>query len=143
MGNNNKKNVTHLNNYSYNKTLENIRHYKHKKIVRIRMGIILACGIALIGITALPSISNTQKADEINHQYVEASNNLEDLKAEKKQIEYQVGLLEDEEYVAKLARKDLNLSKENEILINLPELSEESSTDEGTEINDEEENESE
>ena len=143
MGKNQNNNVTHLNSYSYNKTLENIRRFKHKRFVRIRMGIILACGIALIGINALPSISNTQKADEINHQYVEASNNLEDLKAEKKQIEYQVGLLEDEEYVAKLARKDLNLSKENEILINLPELSEESSTDEGTEINDEEENESE
>ena len=104
------------------------------------MGIILACGIALIGIAGLPSLNNTQKTNEINNQFVEASSKLEDLEEEKKQIEYQVGLLEDEEYIAKLARKELNLSKENEILINLPE---ENTADESTEINNEEENESE
>lgn len=140
MGNDKKTNITHINNYSYNKTLENIRHYKHKRFVRIRMGIILACGIALIGIAGLPSLNNTQKTNEINNQFVEASSKLEDLEEEKKQIEYQVGLLEDEEYIAKLARKELNLSKENEILINLPE---EDTADESTEINNEEENESE
>lgn len=140
MGNGNKRNITHINNYSYNKTLENIRHQKHKRVVRVRMGIILVCGIALIGLAGLPSINNTRKTNEMNKQYVEASSRLEDLEEEKKQIEYQVGLLEDEEYIAKLARKELNLSKENEILINLPETK---NADESTEINHEEENESE
>ena len=137
MGNNKKTNVTHINSYSYNKTLENIRNYKHNRFVRIRMGVILACGIALIGIASLPSINNTRKTNEMNNQYVEASSELEDLEAEKKQIEYKVGLLEDEEYVAKLARKELNLSKENEILINLPEPEVEAA-EESTEIINEE-----
>lgn len=143
MRKNQNNNVTHLNSYSYNKTLENIRRFKHKRFVRIRMGIILACGIALIGITSLPSINNTRKTTEINKQYVEATNKLEDLQNERKQMEYQVGLLEDEEYIAKLARKDLNLSKENEILINLPEMPEKNSAKETTERINEEENESE
>lgn len=135
MADNKKTNITHLNNYSIDKTLENIRYHKRKKFVRIRTGIILTCGIVFIGIAGSPLVNNTQKTNEINELYAQASNELEELEEERKQIEYQVGLLEDEEYIAKLARKDLNLSKENEILINLPE---ENTTQEETKLNEEE-----
>lgn len=134
------KNITHLNNYSINKTLENIRQYKRKKIVRIRTGIILAAGLVLIGITGLPLLENMQKTEEYQLLHAEAKTTLENLELEKEQLEYQVTLLEDEEYIAKLARQELNLSKPNEILINLPE--EATSEDDETK-NNEEENESE
>ena len=137
----NTKNITHLNNYSINKTLENIRQHKRKKFVRVRTGIILVTGLVLIGMTGLPLIENMQKTEEYNQLYVEAASNLETLEAEKEQLEYKVALLEDEEYIAKLARQELNLSKPNEILINLPE--EESSSESNEETNNnEEENES-
>jgi len=118
---NKQKNITHLNNYSNDKTLDTIRKHKRKKRVRIRIGLILTVGIILIGMAGLPLINNAQKTEEFNQLHVEAANDLEDLQAEKEQLEYQVGLLEDEEYIAKLARDELNLSKSNEILINLPE----------------------
>lgn len=121
MKNKESKNITHLNNYSMNKTLENIRQYKRKKIVRIRTGIILAAGLVLIGITGMPLLDNIQKTEEYQLLHVEAKSTLENLALEKEQLEYQVALLEDEEYIAKLARQELNLSKPNEILINLPE----------------------
>lgn len=121
MKNKESKNITHLNNYSMNKTLENIRQYKRKKIVRIRTGVILAAGLVLIGITGMPLLDNIQKTEEYQLLHVEAKSTLENLALEKEQLEYQVALLEDEEYIAKLARQELNLSKPNEILINLPE----------------------
>lgn len=137
----NTKNITHLNNYSINKTLENIRQHKRKKFVRVRTGIILVTGLVLMGMTGLPLIENMQKTEEYNQLYVEAASNLETLEAEKEQLEYKVALLEDEEYIAKLARQELNLSKPNEILINLPEEENSSESNEETN-NNEEENES-
>lgn len=139
MKNKKQTNITHLNKYSIDKTLENIRHYKRKKLVRVRAGIIFAIGIVCIGLAGLPLLNNTQKTNEYNELYAEASSNLEDLENDKKQLEYQVNLLEDEEYIAKLARKELNLSKENEILINLPEeknptVDEENMNEEETEV---------
>ena len=134
------KNITHLNNYSINKTLENIRQYKRKKFVRVRTGLILVAGLTLIGIAGLPLLNNQQKTDEFIQLYAMAANNLETLEQEKEALKYQVGLLEDEEYIAKLARHELNVSKPNEILINLPE---EEQSSEGDKTDDTEENESE
>lgn len=134
------KNITHLNQYSINKTLKNIRQYKRKKIVRIRTGAILVAGLVLIGITGLPLLENIQKTEEYQLLHAEAKTTLENLELEKEQLEYQVTLLEDEEYIAKLARQELNLSKSDEILINLPEDNE---LEDDELINNEEKNESE
>lgn len=140
MKNNVNKNITHLNDYSINKTLDNIRQYKRKKFVRVRTGLILVAGLTLVGIAGLPLLNNQQKTDEFNQLYAVAASNLEELEQEKESLEYQVALLEDEEYIAKLARHELNVSKPNEILINLPE---EESTVEETKNEVIEENESE
>lgn len=137
--NKNKKNITHLNKYSVDKTLDNIRKNKRKKFVRIRTGIILAVGLVLIGITGFPLLNNKESTEEFNQLQAQAANNLEELEEERQALEYQVGLLEDEEYVAKLARQELNLSKSDEVLINLPEEEEV----DAEETNTEEENEAE
>ena len=134
------ENITHLNNYSINKTLENIRQYKRKKFVRMRTGLILVTGLTLVGIAGLPLLNNQQKTDEFTQLYAVAASSLEELEQEKEALDYQVGLLEDEEYIAKLARHELNVSKPNEILINLPE---EETSEEETTTDDIEENESE
>ncbi len=134
------KNITHLNNYSINKTLENIRQYKRKKFVRVRTGLILVAGLTLVGIAGLPLLNNQQKTDEFTQLYAVSASSLKELEQEKEALEYQVGLLEDEEYIAKLARHELNVSKPNEILINLPEedVSEEETTTDDTEENESE-----
>ncbi len=128
-----------------NKTLENIRQSKRRRLVRIRSAIILACGIVCIGLAGLPLANNMQKTNEINELHAKAASELETLEDERKQLEYRVSLLEDEEYIAKLARKELNLSKEEEILINLPEADDTQHADEleDSEKSNKEENESE
>lgn len=144
MTKNKKKNITHLNEYSINKTLDTIRQSKRKKFVRIRTGIIFGVGLVLIGVAGFPLVNNTQKTDEFNQLHAEAASNLEDLEQEQQELEYQVGLLEDEEYIAKLAREELNLSKPGEVLINLPEEEAVDSEEADSENNDDiEENESE
>lgn len=121
MKNNKKENITHLNTYSINKTLENIRNYKRKKTIRMRTSAILLSGVVLIGLASLPVLNNMQATERFQADHVQAAEELNYLENEKEQLAYQVGLLEDEEYIAKLARKELNLSKPNEILINIPE----------------------
>lgn len=114
--------VTELHAYSKNNTLQNIRLSKRRKAVRRRATVIVIGGLFLIGLTSIPVIKNTMTAGAFDEQAVELAKELEKTEDEKKELEYQVSLLEDEEYIAKLARKELNLAKENEILINLPEL---------------------
>ena len=116
--------VTELHAYSKNNTLQNIRLSKRRKAVRRRATVIVIGGLFLIGLASLPVLKNTQAAGEYEEQAIELAKELEKTAQEKKDLEYQVSLLEDEEYIAKLARKELNLAKENEILINLPELKE-------------------
>ena len=118
--NDNDSNVTPLNDYSVSKTLENIRQYKRKKLVRVRSTIILGIGFLIIGFVSLPLYNNMNKTEELNQIHAEAEEDLQALERQKAALEYEVGLLEDENYIAKLARKELNLSKPNEILINLP-----------------------
>lgn len=118
------KKVTELHDYSKNNTLQNIRLSKRVRAVRRRSTVIVIGGLFLIGLTSLPVVKNKQAAGEYETQAIELAKELEKTEAAKKELEYQVSLLEDEEYIAKLARKELNLAKENEILINLPELQE-------------------
>jgi len=119
-----KDNVTHLNTYSFNKTLESIRQYKRTKFVRFRTSAIILIGMVLIGFASLPLINNLKATSEYNQVHAEFISELEELEKEREQLEYQVGLLEDEEYIAKLARQEFNVSKPNEILLNLPEKEE-------------------
>lgn len=124
MKNQKNKKITHLNTYSINKTLDNIRHYKRKKFVRFRTVAILVVGILLIISASLPLITNKRSTNEYTKVHAEAVENLANLQSKKEELEYTVGLLEDEEYIAKLARQELNVSKSNEILINIPEKEE-------------------
>lgn len=126
-----KAKITELNNYSKTKTLYHIRSVKRKKAVRRRATVIVIMGAFLIGLASLPILKNIQATGEYEEQAVEIAAELKEVEAEKKKMEYRVSLLEDEEYIAKLARKELNYSKANEILINLPELEEEGLEDTG------------
>lgn len=124
-----KRNITQLNSYSNEKTLENIRQQKRKRFVRVRTSIILVVGIISIGLASIPLVKTMRATDEFETMHAQAQDQLETLEEEQASLEYQVALLEDEEYVAKLARQELNVSLENEILINLPEENPESEKD--------------
>lgn len=133
------KKVTKLNTYSIDNTLENIRSYKRKKTVRRRTTLIVIVGLFMLVIASIPILRNIQSAEKYDAESIELTEGLESAEYERKTLEYEVALLEDDEYIAKLARKELNLSKSNEILINLPEDDEESESEEESEEVDEKE----
>jgi len=118
------KNITQLDTYSADKTLDSIRQRKRNRFVRIRTLSILFVGLLLIGFTSMPLINNKRATTEYTKAHAQVVTELEDLEEEREQLEYEVSLLEDEEYIAKLARQELNVSKPNEILINIPEKEE-------------------
>lgn len=131
------KKVTELNTYSKNHTLEHIRYYKRKKTIRRRLTATIILGLALIILASLPIFKNIQAAAKYEQEAIELADTLEATENKKQELEYEVALLEDEEYLAKIARKELNLSKVNEILINLPEDDGESLTEETDKKNEE------
>lgn len=118
------KNITQLDTYSADKTLDSIRQRKRNRFVRIRTLSILFVGLLLIGFTSMPLINNKRATTEYTKAHAQVVTELEDLEEEREQLEYEVSLLEDEEYIAKLARQELNVSKPNEILINILEKEE-------------------
>ncbi len=131
------KKITKLNAYSPENTLENIRGYKRKKTIRRRLTLMTIFSLSLIVLAAIPILRNIQAANKYNAEAVELTEKLTQAENEKQSLEYEVALLEDDEYIAKLARKELNFSKANEILINLPEDKDESEESEDSEELDE------
>lgn len=127
------KKITKLNAYSPENTLENIRDYKRKKTIRRRLTLMVIFSLSLIVLAAIPILRNIQAANKYDAEAVELSEKLTKAENEKQALEYEVALLEDDEYIAKLARKELNFSKANEILINLPEDKEDSEAKEESE----------
>lgn len=139
MKNKRNENITHLNTYSEKKTLQEIRQYKRRKFVRMRTSMILIGSLIIIAIASIPLVKNLRATDDFHALHVQATTELEQLEDEKDELEYQVELLEDEEYIAKLARQELNVSKSNEILLNLPEKEETEAEEESEESEEESE----
>ena len=129
----NNKKITKLNVDSKFNTLENIRDYKRRKKIRRRLTIMSVFALLLIVSATLPILKNIRVANEYDAQAKVLEEELSTIESKKDELEYEVTLLEDDEYIAKLARKELNLSRPNEILINLPE-DEEDETDETEEV---------
>lgn len=119
---NDKKSVTHLNNKYTEKKNKEARQEKNKKTAfKRRMTLILAIGTFVIIMAAAPLVRNFVQARSLEEERVTASEDLEKLQKDQKELKYYTGLLEDEEYVAKLARNEYLVTEEGEIVFTLPE----------------------
>ncbi|PRY83737.1 FtsB family cell division protein [Alkalibacterium olivapovliticus] len=107
--------------YNETKTLESIRAHKRKKQLKRRMQLIIAAGTLLILLASSALVTNYFKLNELEEQRVVAEQELESLGLHQEELEYYIGLLEDEEYVAKLARSEYYLTKDNEIVFSFPD----------------------
>ena len=118
----NPKNISRLNNeYTHNKTLEALRKRKQKRHMRRRIvGILVISGFFVSGF-AINIWSNTQTISQMEQEKKEAQNELKLVEKEQENLNNQIKKLEDEDYVAKVARSQYYLSEENEIIFSLPE----------------------
>jgi len=107
--------------YIKNKTLADIREYKRKRKLKMRMQLIVAIGIFFVLLSGSTLIKNYSQVSVLEQERAEAEETLHSLDLHQDELEYYITLLEDEEYVAKLARSEYYLTKDNEIVFSFPD----------------------
>ncbi|WP_407372022.1 FtsB family cell division protein [Carnobacterium sp.] len=118
----NQTNVAKLTNeYTHNKTLQALRERKLKRHMRRRIAGILAISCFFVSGFAINIWTNTQTISQMEQEKKEAQNELKLVEKKQENLNNQIKKLEDEDYVAKVARSQYYLSEENEIIFSLPE----------------------
>ena len=81
----------------------------------------MAVVIAIAGSLILQIVGQLNQAGKIEAQIVEAKKEEAKVKEQQKSLVQQVELLQQDDYVAKLARSEYYLSKSGEIIFNTPD----------------------
>lgn len=120
-----KRNISKLENeYTQQSEKAGIAEKRKRKVLFRRLAVLFVM-ISIISVLMISTfISRTSalesKLDEKERLEVE----LADLQKDQKHLEEEIVKLNDEEYIAKLARRDYFLSQEGEIIFNLPDSKE-------------------
>ena len=91
------------------------------KRVAVWHSLLMAVVIAIAGSLILQIVGQINQAGKIEAQIVEAKKEEAKVKKEQKSLVQQVELLQQDDYVAKLARSEYYLSKSGEIIFNTPD----------------------
>lgn len=91
------------------------------KRVAVWHSLLMAVVIAIVGSLILQIVGQINQAGKIEAQIVEAKKEEAKVKQEQKSLVQQVELLQQDDYVAKLARSEYYLSKSGEIIFNTPD----------------------
>ncbi|OIU71632.1 FtsB family cell division protein [Rossellomorea aquimaris] len=117
-----RKNVTSMEN-------EYVRHQEHmhkssskrkKRLVR-RLSLFFVLVLAISGFMVSTLISRAQMLEEKQAEKTQLENKMEQLKDHQNALEEEIVKLNDDDYIAKLARRDYFLSDDGEIIFNIPE----------------------
>lgn len=117
-----KSKVTQLRNeYTQTKTVQAHRENKFRKQRKRRVAsIAVVSGLFIAGLS-VNLVKNTQMISDLDAQKVAAAEELEHVEATQENLQNEVKKLQDDEYIAKLARSQYYLSKEGEIVFSFPE----------------------
>ncbi|AZP03839.1 FtsB family cell division protein [Jeotgalibaca ciconiae] len=117
-----KQNITPIkNDYTQEQTLKKKINRSIQQKARRRMIVILLAGMLIIVPLAANIINNLFEIQTMGEKISQAKETNQTLEEENQDLKVQVGLLQDEEYIAKLARSRYYLSKDGEIIFSLPE----------------------
>jgi cell division protein DivIC len=117
-----RKNVTPMEN-------EYVRHQEHihkssskrkKRLIR-RLSLFFVLVLAISGFMISTLISRAQMLEEKRTEKAQLEDKMEELKDHQSALEEEIVKLNDDEYIAKLARRDYFLSDDGEIIFNIPE----------------------
>lgn len=109
---------------SKKKKLHNHVHFSKVAVwkrVAVWHSLLMAVVIAIAGSLILQIVGQINQAGKIEAQIVEAKKEEAKVKQEQKSLVQQVELLQQDDYVAKLARSEYYLSKSGEIIFNTPD----------------------
>lgn len=93
----------------------------HLPKVAVWHSLLMAVVIAIAGSLILQIVGQLNQAGKIEAQIVEAKKEESKVKEQQKSLVQQVELLQQDDYVAKLARSEYYLSKSGEIIFNTPD----------------------
>ena len=91
------------------------------KRVAVWHSLLMAAVIAMIGTLTIQIVKQLNHASKIEAQIVEAKKEEARVQGQQKTLLQQVELLQQDDYVAKLARSEYYLSKSGEIIFNTPD----------------------
>ena len=116
-----KKNVTRMENaYVVQQEKKAATFMKRKRGLKRRLTLYAVCAAIFTVLAVSTLISQNSTLHEKTIQMEKAENQLADLKKNEKSLKAEIVKLNDDEYVAKLVRRDYFLSEEGEIIFNLP-----------------------
>lgn len=93
---------------------------KRKRVIRrLSVFFVFAAVVAYFMINTL--ISQTYSIDQLKLEKSKLNDELNQLKKQEVILKEDIVKLNDDEYIAKLARKDYFLSKKNEVIFNIPD----------------------
>lgn len=121
------RNVQPLNNDYVRSNPQAKAQYKAKQAVlrRRRMAIFFIFAVIVIaGLIQANKVQNERLTEKVE-QKANVSEELEQALENQEMLKLQIAKLEDDEYIAKLARKEFFLSEEGEIIFTMPSSSEE------------------
>lgn len=107
----------------YVRSLQKKEMWRNKQKKRLRKKMFLYALVAFVVFGGLTNmyIQQQQTLEKKEQEKVETLAKLEEVKDEQALLKRQLVKLDDEEYIAKLARKEYFLSDKNEIIFSLPE----------------------
>ncbi|WP_050183681.1 FtsB family cell division protein [Domibacillus robiginosus] len=94
---------------------------KHKRKLMRRLAAFGIVALIVLGTLLSTLVSQTGNLNEKKQELAEAKQSLAELKQQQKESEEELVRLQDDEYIAKLARKEYFYSEDGEILFNIPE----------------------
>ena len=116
------QNITQINNnYTHEKTLEKQQLTLLNRNARRRKTALAIIAASILLPLGYNVASNAHQINQVDVQIAEAKAEKKELEKENQRLNVQVGLLQDDEYVAKLARSRYYFSKDKEIIFSLPE----------------------
>lgn len=125
-----KKKVAKMDNpyvYQQEKKVHNVEKKKRGLVRRLSLYAVCAAIILILGIPTL--ITQAGAIEQKTEQKQEFDEKLSKLKKQETLLQEEIVKLNDDEYIAKLARRDYFLSDKGEVIFNLPKKDQDNSED--------------
>ena len=114
--------VTQLpNQYTKVRSLEAHRQKKRERRLKQRLGFILLIGTVIVILLAAQLINSKRRAAELEELTEQTQTERAEVMEHQEELEYDGGRLEDDNYIAKLARNEYYLSEDDELIFTFPQ----------------------
>jgi len=117
-----KRNISKLENeYTQQSEKAGIAEKRKRKVLFRRLAVFFVLATIISAVMISTFISRTSALETKLDEKERLETELANLQKQQKHLEEEIVKLNDEEYIAKLARRDYFLSQEGEIIFNIPE----------------------